>query len=52
MTSVFSHAIKSLKMEDVPVAQWLRFHPPSAGGASSIPDQEIRSYMTQVRVPP
>lgn len=28
---------------------WLRLHGPNTGGAGSIPSQEIRSYMLQLR---
>ena len=50
MTSVPSQAKKSLKIGTSLVGQWLRFHPPNAGGAGSSPDQETRSYTTQLRV--
>ena len=32
------------------MVQWLRLHPPNAGGPGLIPDQEIRSYMLQLRI--
>ena len=28
---------------------WLRLHGPNTGGTGSIPSQEIRSYMLQLR---
>ena len=31
------------------VVQWLRPHTPNAGGLASIPDQERRSHMLQLR---
>ena len=33
-----------------PVAQWLRLHPPNAGGPSSIPGQGTRSHVPQPRI--
>ena len=33
-----------------PVAQWLRLHPPNAGGPSSIPGQGNRSHVPQPRI--
>ena len=32
------------------VVQWLRLHAPNAGGLGSMPDQETRSFMLQLRV--
>ena len=31
--------------------QWLKLHAPNTGGLGSIPGQETRSHMPQVRVP-
>ena len=31
------------------VVQWLGLHAPNAGGLTSIPDQETRSYMLQLK---
>ena len=33
-----------------PAVQWLRLHAPNAGGLSSIPGQETRSHMLELRV--
>ena len=33
------------------VVQWLRLHAPDVGGLSSIPGQENRSHMLQLKIP-
>ena len=33
------------------VVQWLRLHAPNAGGPGSIPGQETRSWMQQLKIP-
>ena len=35
---------------DFPSGQWLRLHAPNAGGLSSIPGQETRSHMPQLKI--